>query len=822
MSRLRPWARTLFAFAVLTILPCLLFSPWLQPYQLPQRGGPEHSFRAGDLTPLFYVWCTVIKRELWQGGSFPLWSDHIYCGEPFFAKAQVGVLSLTTLALALLPAELVATWTFLAHLALAGILTYVASGFLLDFLDGPAPHTAENMWARLGAALTYQTSALLIEHTTQGHGPIVLAACYTPLILVATVWAALRRRAFLAGTSLAGLLLAVQFLAGGATMTLYSALGVAVLAGALSLAPLLQPSRVSFGACFRPAAAALVVAVVGASVAAVKLLPAQALMPVSNRAGGLDPRVASLPIIEFPMPYVLVPLDPTGSAYDGPLLAGPLSLAALAFAGRRQRATRVALLLTGLVGAIVATRPEAFFLLHRFFPGFQYQRIPQRSLVLFYASLALLTGPGIAILLVGVRRIAATGSLRGRLFISASGLLACALSCGEHLTARSPLPPTRDIRTEQHANKLMQYVAGLPGPFRFHQVESRDRNWGVEHVATPLGIEMFVGWDHMWLLDYLGAEGIVGRDVLPYVEASYRARHPTRFWAIANVRWVSATQDPPAIVDTYPGGRPRLRPLPGLTLHRVFENSPICQPDKSDGPYLYSVSPPLPRARFVPRAIVVVGDRATRRLAAYRLMDADRFDPRTLAVLELEPHASGDLTALPAVQAVVLARRTGTSPDVNIRLPGGLTAVEWDPWTESVPDRLLEVIQSPRDRNLSETKVEYARHNNWHRTVSCDTEQPGYIVLSEKFASFPGWKVGPNSRPLLVAYGVFTALPVEHGRHTIDLIYDPPGFRAGTWISCLAVSGALLLVVVGWRRCRCVRPPAGERGCSLPGAPHSV
>src|SRR5207249_3649597 len=89
-----------------------VFHAWLKPYEQPQRGGPGLPFRAGDLTPLYSVWTQVIARSLFEYGELPLWSDHIYCGEPFFAKPQIGVFSLTTLLTALLPAQVVATWTF--------------------------------------------------------------------------------------------------------------------------------------------------------------------------------------------------------------------------------------------------------------------------------------------------------------------------------------------------------------------------------------------------------------------------------------------------------------------------------------------------------------------------------------------------------------------------------------------------------------------------------------------------------------------------------------------------------------------------------------
>lgn len=803
MSLARPLWINLFACALLAIPPCLLFSPWLTPYALPQRGGPDLPFRAGDLTPLFYVWCTVTRQQLWLNHEFPVWSDHIYCGEPFFAKAQVGVLSLTTLLLAFLPAELVATWTFLLHLWIAGIATYFSVSFLLKLTRSEPAPVAPTFFAGLAGALFYQTCALMLEHTIQGHGPIVLAACYTPAILTAALYAIQQPGARIISGILAGISMALQFLTGGATMTLYSGLGVLAIATLASVLTLFSNPRNGFRAVGGAIAGTAISAIVAGGLAAVKLLPAQALMPVSNRAGGLDPRIASLPIIEFPMPRVLGLVDPTGSARHGALLIGPCILTLLAFARRKDRLRATLLLLLAIGGAIVATRAEAFVLLHHYFPGFKYQRIPQRALVLFYAPLGLLCGIGTASLLHWLRD--AVGSRRALhvLCLPAAGIACCTMACAENLMARPPLPPTQDIRREQQANQLLQYVANLPRPFRFHQVESRDRNWGIEHVATPLGIETFVGWDHMWLLDYLGAEGVVGRDILPYVEASYRATHPERFWGIANVRWVSSTRHPPAIETNGFARRATFRPLNKLHLHRTFQDSPLCQPDKSDGPYIYANDDSLPRAWFTPNAIVVLGEKATRRLAVYRIMDLEDFAPDRTVVIELANEHSSVLQTLPGIRAVILAVRN-PEPDgpAQAHLPD-VPVVRWNPWTEPAPRALLDVVNDVQRLPAPTPSVSYRKITNARRRLETATDEPGYIVLSEKFASFPGWTAsGTPSPTLLVAYGVFTAIPVAPGQHVLLLEYNPPGLRTGAVISVVSLVTTCFGLVATKRRRR--------------------
>ncbi len=782
-SKLRNlWPAHLAAAALFVLVPCTLFASWLVPYHLPQRGGPQQPFRAGDLTPLFYVWNTVTHRMVVGNGELPLWTDHIYCGEPFLAKAQVGVFSLTTALLFLLPPELVSTWTFLLHLALAGLATY---GAVLWLLRASVDRRAA--WiAATSAGLFYQTSAILIEHTIQGHGPIVVAACFTPLILTAAIEAVRRGAPLSPAAALAGLLIGVQFLAGGATATLYSGLAVALVTGGHAV-------RVgSWASTWLSACAGLAIAMTAAGIAAVKLFPAWSLMEVSNRAGGLDPWVAAAPIIEFPTPLVAWPLDPTGVARQGCWLVAPLALAAL---GLGQRAvplrTRLILALIAAVGLIVATRPEAFVALWYGFPGFRYQRIPQRALMLFYAAVALLLGLGLAWL---VNRYA--WWKRHGLRTATAAVVAFGAACGENLAWRSELPPVRDIRVEQQANALWNHVADQGDAGRVHVIESRDRNWGIEHITTPLGLETMVGWDHMWLLDYLGAEGRRGRAIPPFVEASYRARHPEKFWALAGVRWVSSSR--PELSLHGPDWRGlTVRREPRLVFRGRFPESPYAQPAWSDGPYLFENPLAQPKAWFARHAIAVIGPKPARRLAVYRMIDELPFRPGAYVIIEFDSQRASVAANLPNVAAVF---SVGPRPVPGLR--------HWDPYGEAIP-AWLKQLATDLDEPPSPPPVKYRRVANHTRTLELPEHPPGYIVLAEKFAHFPGWTAEEDhgqARSLLAANGVFSAVPVPgRGRVLITLRYRPPGFRAGLGISLCtlilvtAVVGTHFFLACTWR-----------------------
>jgi hypothetical protein len=812
------------------------FHPWLAPFQQPQRGGPEPQFkqiRAGDLTPLFSVWTQVAARSIFERGEWPLWSDHIYAGEPFFAKPQIGVISLTTLLCAFLPAQVVATWTFLLHLWIAGMASYswcLGCGASLQSttsqVGASAQHesAANHLAAACGGAV-FMLSGLMIEHTMIGHAPIVLVACWTPLVLRAIGRALVRHR--VRDAAVAGILVAVQLLAGGETMFLYNVVAGTVLALAwlaFGRSSADESGTIPFTgdgklgrAVLRVAAVSAIVGAISFGLAAVKLLPGLELMPVTNRAGGLALADAAAPIIEFTEPAVLGALTFGSRALLDPrrFFAGTFVLALIGMIAclrsrdRRWLAAAGAILL--IAGVAIAHSETIFGVLWSALPMFKYQRIPQRALVLTYLGLSLLVT-------LGTRQLLQTRWTRDGLARLLAGLLLLGVVAAESLVAIPALPPTADIRREVAANRLMNRIAAEPGLFRIHAVESADRNWGIEHVTVPLGLSNLAGWDHLWLLEFLGAEGTVGRDVRPFLTASYQARFPARFWGMINVRFVSSTRP----VD-----------VAGLRLVSEFPVSPLSQPSKSAGPFLYENEEWMPRAWIVPHAILVLGDRAERLEAVYSLMDHAQFSP--LRVVAIHPDDALDAFSpaeLAEFDAVILPTQWANSEAgdrlkrmQSIEPPRGPTLTYFERggrafWDQ--PDDVEKLLadlaadipagaDAGKPRNSDEPEFEFRGSN---RVTLKLAQQRGYLVLAEKFAHFPGWYEFGSDRPhdLYKANGVATALRLNEysERPTIHLVYHPAGLVTGSLISVLSVPLAFLLFCFGDRLAK-PKPPAPPR-----------
>ncbi|WP_367925049.1 YfhO family protein [uncultured Ruthenibacterium sp.] len=79
---------------------------------------------------------------------------------------------------------------------------------------------------------------------------------------------------------------------------------------------------------------------------------------------------------------------------------------------------------------------------------------------------------------------------------------------------------------------------------------------------------------------------------------------------------------------------------------------------------------------------------------------------------------------------------------------------------------------------------------------SVETQQPAILLIPVFYE--PGWTAVVDGEPadILIADKGFCALELSQGTHTVALIYDTPGIKAG--MLCSAVGGIAWLILVGW------------------------
>lgn len=76
-------------------------------------------------------------------------------------------------------------------------------------------------------------------------------------------------------------------------------------------------------------------------------------------------------------------------------------------------------------------------------------------------------------------------------------------------------------------------------------------------------------------------------------------------------------------------------------------------------------------------------------------------------------------------------------------------------------------------------------------TIGVETDQPGYLVLSDAY--YPGWRaeVDGQPEPIRRANYAFRAVYVPAGQHTVQFVFDPPVWKLGLVVTLLTLVALL-------------------------------
>ena len=121
-------------------------------------------------------------------------------------------------------------------------------------------------------------------------------------------------------------------------------------------------------------------------------------------------------------------------------------------------------------------------------------------------------------------------------------------------------------------------------------------------------------------------------------------------------------------------------------------------------------------------------------------------------------------------------------PDFDYR---GSIVLEEEPGIESCRDASLCVSTPAR---VTENKINSL-------TVEAETDKPGLLVLSEN--AYPAWKalVDGKETKIYTADYIFRAIPLEKGKHKIELVYNSKPYNIGKTSSIL--TGLFYLFILG-------------------------
>jgi hypothetical protein len=340
-----------------------------------------------------------------------------------------------------------------------------------------------------------------------------------------------------------------------------------------------------------------------------------------------------------------------------------------------------------------------------------------------------------------------------------------------------------DLKYELSKNEVLNYIADDEDILRFRIFETQGIDWGTDHYSVTLGIHDVFGTENIWLVDYLP------------IYLSQANQNPAKGYGILNTKYITSTSE--LDIEDY-------------NLVDKFEEcgyykngADICQPRKSDGPYLYQNEKFLPRAYNVEQSIFVVGDKDSVLQVVYFIIANENFDPSTTVVV----HGKGlinnyDSEFLNNFDIIVLTQGSIDSSS-NLKLTsyvngGGnllpdVIAGESTLSIDTLNSLLLNLEKNEDYSDVDKAKISLYTPN---KIIVETKNKAGFLVMSEKFSFYEGWKAideKGNNKNIYRVDGVISSVYLNGNENQIIFTYKEPSFLKGAIISLVT-----LLLIMGY------------------------
>jgi hypothetical protein len=711
-----------------------------------------------DTSGLFAPWFRAIRQAV-ADGRLPWWDPYQFAGYPFLNNPQVAIFYPPTWLAAILPTNLAISWYALLHLWLSAVGMYLFA------------RAMGGRWlGAMLAALVYGFSGFYAARLWAGHIGLVATFTWLPWVILATRWCFSRgdwRAAVVAGAPVG-----LAILAGHTPSFL--------IIGAIWLAFVLYFLIEGRGRRRLLARQAAVLALVGAGLAAVQLLPFAQLSLASERVAGSD--------FEFASGYSLPPAhlvtlllpeffgEPTQIGYwsvptfeELNYYAGLLVVFGIVLALRKQ--SRLAwfyllLMATGL-GLALGRYSGLYRVVYDLVPVMQWMRAPARwAAVYVFAGAALL-----AHVLSGWQGLPEVERSEGIRKLARAALLVVGLIGGASLAATGAV--FMAIHPTDTSGRLWHQLGGY-GLAIAVLVLGIGAIWGL--LATPASQRrrrrllmaglLFLAVADMW---QFGAKLVVVSD-----------SGPSQMW-----------RDARTIIGD---GAELVLPW-GVS---IFEQS---------GSMDVGLRSVFGYHALAPEALVAFTSHvADPRSSAYDVLGA-RY---VVAPVALDQFTEGEagLTLAGQQGAAWVYRRPRALEVARLAyqvevIPDQARAIErvHEPDFDAANTAILESDpgcavgpEPPAERSVA---IEETRPGYWR--LRSQSGAPGILILAE--SDFGGWQVTVDGqdRPYQRAFTTIRAVCVPAGEHVVEWTYRPTIFIAGGALSAVSLLLVLWSATAIWR-----------------------
>ncbi len=737
----------------------------------------------GDLAPFLYPNYRYAAEQLRQG-HLPLWNPHLYSGAPFAADIQSGLFYPINLVIFLLVPRLTYEWLeYLAvfHFWLAGMNMYLCLRLLKSSATDYKAQQARPLLplAAFAGAVAFEFSDLFIVHF--GNLNMIAVAAWLPLVFLLFHLSLTRASYGLAAAS--GLVLAIATLAGHIQITLFILLTLGLytvwhLAFTLSAprsplhaprSPLSAPRSTLH--VLQPLLLLSITLVVTIGLAALLLLPAYELSQHTLRVELPYAEAARYSLHPVQLVGLLIPnyfgRDPAlhwgpwervETGYIGIITLILALIGALLYPGR----IKSFFIGLGLIGLLLAM--GGYSVLHGWLyatvPGFDQLRAPARFILLLDFSLAALAAFGLNQLIqspLDQKTGLALPKLLKVLTWSLGGLMVMAAPLSYYaILVTQDRNPAIFNRAAAAASGVATFAVFAIAALVLLHLISRQwlREWKAgAAVCALLMLDLFT----------LGANIDVGRS-----DPTTGFEHPA---ALAFLQSDPGFYRTEVTTDVWHAWQPNTALLYGLYDVWGLYN-PLALADTS---LYWEGAPPRDSGRYNYLGVKYIIASKAGAPADGNIVPVFDGDPQINIYLNQDALAR----VLFVGQAVIVPNQETAWHAIQ--------AADFDPGASVILEEGEALATSPT------SQLDILRYEPETVSVAVETDQPGYLVLSDAY--YPGWQVTIDGQPawLRRANYAFRAVFVPAGQHTVEFTFAPVMWRVG-----LGVSGLTVLIVVIW------------------------
>lgn len=686
-----------------------------------------------------------LKQSLFRYGQLHLWTPYYYSGQPLYSQPEYYFLDLNFIYIILFRDIFIA-------MNLATITYFFLSGLGMYFLFLALKDDKKGAFI---ASIIYMFNGYM--HTFVMYGNLNVLAGYS-LIPFAFIFfiKALRSDNAAKNAIFSGLFIAFQIFAGGTLLIPYEV----ILFGVYALFYIFGKDLGKRS--LKLVIVAMLVISVGFGISAIKLLPGAEFLNLSNRSSGISyQEYLGYPIEISNIIHVWITnLVSNGISASVGIMGFILLIFGLYDYKKKYVIFSLAIVLISFLMATNGIVAELFFKI----PIFNQLRHIERAIFLIAFSSAILAGVGISIFLDKAKKAVKNANIANIAFLGVVLLILIELLFLQDFPSSTKIINPHDI-------EINEYISKDTTKFRTINLA----------LSTLVGASGYNYLAQLGIGTIKGGSGIWFNDYLTYLSIAQQA-NPAKLWGMLNNKYVISDKS----IN-----------ISGLKFIGKFAECNECAIWEAGGPYLYENLEFMPRAYYVNKSILVLGNNQNTERITYGLMLNSKFDPKKAVIIKgKDAIESSNKANLNNYDAIILSEQINNN-EANILKNyvnnGGLLLPNIFKNEDSISEEDIGALFDKLNENLNGGFEEVKIINYENNKVVYDTgNKKGFLVLSERFSNFPGWQAsGKGGKKILMANGIITSVFVDNDG-IITLKYKPNSFKNGLIISVITFIAVLI------------------------------